>query len=125
MKYRNELPKGTDLTECPGWLESNIVRIKDPAHYWYDDVPNGEKIKFDCEIVSVREKYDRNGNLMAFVSVVSVEENIPIEVIVFASTYARKSNLLDKVDHKYITVTGEKDNKKIKATNIQEARLVK
>jgi DNA polymerase-3 subunit alpha len=108
-------------------IEFEIESLELPltAHYWYDDVPNGEKIKFDCEIVSVREKYDKNGNLMAFVSVVSVEENIPIEVIVFASTYARKSNLLDKVDHKYITVTGEKDNKKIKATNIQEARLVK
>ncbi len=37
MKHRDDLPKGTDLTECPGWLESNIVRIKDPAHYWYDE----------------------------------------------------------------------------------------
>ena len=37
MAHRNELPKGTDLTEIPGWLESNIVKIKDETHYWYDE----------------------------------------------------------------------------------------
>ncbi len=40
MKNRDDVPKGADLTENPGWLESNIVRIKDPAHYWYDESGN-------------------------------------------------------------------------------------
>lgn len=36
-KHVKDFPAGTFLTEMPGWLETNIVRITDPAHYWYDE----------------------------------------------------------------------------------------
>lgn len=39
-KHVGEYPKGTLLTQMPGWLESNIVRIRDRKHYWYD--PDGK-----------------------------------------------------------------------------------
>ena len=39
-KHTEEYPEGTVLTHLPGWLESNIVRIMDPNHYWYD--PDGK-----------------------------------------------------------------------------------
>lgn len=39
-KHVGEYPEDVFLTQMPGWLESNIVRIMDPKHYWYD--PNGK-----------------------------------------------------------------------------------
>ena len=35
--HKKEFPADSFLTEMPGWLESNIVRIRDPRHYWYDE----------------------------------------------------------------------------------------
>ena len=103
-------------------FEVDSLEIPLTAHYWFDDVANEEKVTFDCEIVKVAEKYDRNNNLMAFVNVVSVEDNIPIELVVFSSTYSRYVNMFDKVDHKIITVTGKKDNKKVLVNKVRETR---
>ena len=103
-------------------FEVDSLEIPLTAHYWFDDVANEEKVTFDCEIVKVTEKYDRNGNLMAFVNVVSVEDSIPIELLVFSSTYSRYVNMFDKVDHKIITVTGKKDNKKVLVNKVRETR---
>ena len=103
-------------------FEVDSLEIPLTAHYWFDDVANEEKVTFDCEIVKVTEKYDRNNNLMAFVNVVSVEDNIPIELVVFSSTYSRYVNMFDKVDHKIITVTGKKDNKKVLVNKVRETR---
>ena len=103
-------------------FEIDSLEIALTAHYWFDDIANDEKVTFDCEIVKLTEKYDRNGNLMAFVNVVSVNENIPIELVVFSSTYSRKLHLFDKADHKYINITGKKDNKKVLVSNVREAR---
>ena len=103
-------------------FEMESLEIALSAHYWFDDVANGEKVTFDCEIVKVTEKFDKNNNLMAFVNVVSVNENIPIELVVFSSTYSRKVHLFDTVDHKYISITGKKDNKKVIVSNVREAR---
>jgi len=36
MKHRDAFTDGRTLTQMPGWLESNVVRIKDENHYWYD-----------------------------------------------------------------------------------------
>lgn len=38
-RHRAEYTDGRTFTQLPGWLESNIVRITDPTHYWYD--PSG------------------------------------------------------------------------------------
>lgn len=37
--HRERYPDGQYLTHPVGWLESNVVRITDPNHYWYD--PSG------------------------------------------------------------------------------------
>ena len=104
-------------------FEMASLEIPLTAHYWFDDIPNEEKITFDCKVVKVTEKYDRNNKLMAFVNVVSVDENIPIELVVFSSVYSRKVNLFDTVDHEYITIIGQKDNKKVLVNNVKEARI--
>ncbi len=94
-------------------FELDSLEIALTARYWFDEIPNGEKTTFDCEIVKVTEKYDKNNNLMAFVNVVSIDESYPIELVIFSSTYRRVVDLFDTVDHKYITVSGKKDGKKI------------
>ncbi|MBQ7322852.1 MAG: exo-alpha-sialidase [Clostridia bacterium] len=38
-RHTHEYQDGRTFTQLPGWLESNIVRITDPNHYWYD--PSG------------------------------------------------------------------------------------
>ena len=103
-------------------FEMESLEIALTAHYWFDDVANDEKITFDCEIVKVTEKYDRNNNLMAFINVVSVDEKYPIELVIFSSTYRRVVDLFDMVDHKYLTVSGKKDGKKVIVNKVREAR---
>ena len=100
-------------------FEVESLEIPLTAHYWFDDVANEESVTFECEIVKVTEKYDRNNKLMAFVNVISVEDNIPIELVVFASTYSRYVNMFDKVDHQTITVSGKKDNKKVLVNKVR------
>ena len=39
-RHCDEYTDGRTFTQLPGWLESNIVRITDPNHYWYD--PSGK-----------------------------------------------------------------------------------
>ena len=101
-------------------FEVDSLEIALTAHYWFDEIPNGENTTFDCEIVKVTEKYDKNDRLMAFVNVVSIDENYPVELVVFSSTYSRTVNLFDKSDHKRITVTGKKDGKKILVNKVRE-----
>jgi DNA polymerase-3 subunit alpha len=103
-------------------FEMESLEIALTARYWFDEVANGEKVTFDCEIVKVTEKFDRNNNLMAFVNVKSVDDNYPIELVVFSSTYSRTVNFFDMIDHKYITVSGKKDGKKIIVNKVREAR---
>ena len=128
--YELRKVKGAELYNPEDYCKQSIIdfemaslEIPLTAHYWFDDIPNGEKVTFDCKVLKVTEKYDRNNNLMAFVNVVSVEENIPIELVVFASTYSRKVNYFDTLDHDIISVSGKKDNKKIIVNNVREARI--
>ena len=128
--YELRKVKGAELYNPEDYCKQSIIdfemaslEIPLTAHYWFDDIPNGEKVTFDCKVLKVTEKYDRNNNLMAFVNVVSVEENIPIELVVFASTYSRKVNYFDTLDHDIISVSGKKDNKKIIVNNVKEARI--
>ena len=102
-------------------FELDSLEIALTAKYWYDEVANGETVTFNCEVVKLTEKYDRNGKLMAFASVVA-DEGYPLELVVFAATYSRAVNYFDKVDHKTITVSGKKDGKKVLVNKVREAR---
>ena len=103
-------------------FEMESLEIALTAHYWFDEVANEEKITFDCEIVKVTEKFDKNNNLMAFVNVISIDEKYPIELVIFSSTYRRVVDLFDTVDHKYLTISGKKDGKKVIVNKVREAR---
>ena len=102
-------------------FEIDSLEIALTAKYWFDEVANGESVTFDCEIVKLTEKYDRNGKLMAFANVVA-DEGYPLELVVFAATYSRTVNYFDKADYKTITVSGKKDGKKILVNKVREAR---
>lgn len=54
-KHENEYDDGRVFTEMPGWLESNVVRIKDPNHYWYD--PNGKTFHIFMRTHTARSGY--------------------------------------------------------------------
>ena len=102
-------------------FEIDSLEIALTAKYWFDEIANGESVTFDCEVIKLTEKYDRNGKLMAFANVVA-DEGYPLELVVFAATYSRTVNYFDKADYKTITVSGKKDGKKILVNKVREAR---
>lgn len=102
-------------------FEIDSLEIALTAKYWFDEVANGESVTFDCEVIKLTEKYDRNGKLMAFANVIA-DEGYPLELVVFAATYSRTVNYFDKADYKTITVSGKKDGKKILVNKVREAR---
>ena len=89
---------------------------------WFSTVPMNDKVSFDCKLVKVQEKYDRNGGLMAFVKVETIEDNIPLELVVFASTYRKFANYFDMADHDIIHIFGTKtDKSKVSVYRVKEA----
>ena len=89
---------------------------------WFSTIPMNDKVSFDCKLVKVQEKYDRNGGLMAFVKVETVEDKIPLELVVFASTYRKSANYFDMADHDIIHIFGTKtDKSKVSVYRVKEA----
>lgn len=78
---------------------------------WFSQIEMDTCCSFDAKIIKVVEKYDRNNKLMAFVQVETVEDNIPLELVIFSSTYAKTVNYFDKHDHEYIHISGKKTDK--------------
>lgn len=80
----------------------------------FGSAEDGEMLKLNnCKIVSVIEKKDRNGNLMAFVKV-RIDNIEPVEVLVFASSYVKNYDLFDTRYGDVISIVGEKSGKKLK-----------
>lgn len=89
---------------------------------WFSNIEMDTCCSFDAKIIKVTEKYDRNNKLMAFVQVETVEDNIPLELVVFSSTYARTVNYFDINDYKHIHVSGKKSDKaKVIVNKVKEA----
>ena len=59
---------------------------------WTNDLQEGDKIKYLFKINSIIEKTDKNGNLMAFMTL--ERDNVEIEMTVFSRDYV---NNLDKL----------------------------
>ena len=78
---------------------------------WFSQLAINESHTFDVKIISVQEKYDRNNRLMAFVKVETVQDNTPLELVVFSSTYSRYVNLFDMHDHQHLRVSCKKTDK--------------
>ena len=111
-KVKDE-PYDESLFNTSSYMEFESETLGTPltAKPWFSNVEIDTCCSFDAKIVKVTEKYDRNNKLMAFVQVETVEDNIPLELVVFSSTYARTVNYFDINDYEYIHVTGKKSDK--------------
>ena len=92
-------------------FESETLGMPLTTKPWFSNVEMDTCCSFNAKIIKVTEKYDRNNKLMAFVQVETVEDNIPLELVVFSSTYARTVNYFDTNDYEYIHVSGKKSDK--------------
>ena len=102
-----------DAFNVSSYIEFETETLGAPltAKPWFSNIEMDTCCSFDAKIVKVTEKYDRNNKLMAFVQVETVEDNIPLELVVFSSTYARTVNYFDTNDHEVIHVSGKKTDK--------------
>lgn len=77
--------------QCIG-LEKEVLSISLTYKEWTNDLQEGDKIKYLFKINSIIEKTDKNGNLMAFMTL--ERNNVEIEMTVFSRDYV---NNLDKL----------------------------
>lgn len=82
---------------------------------WWDSIDTDEKIIRTFEIVEVEERYDKNRNLMGFVTLLN--DGCLIRGIAFSRVYAKNVGNLDTKRNKLITVSGKKDSKGILIIN--------
>lgn len=77
---------------------------------WWEEVQENSPVTMVCTITHVREKIDKNGNMMAFINLTS--NGCDIEGVVFARTYCSHS---DKFDLTFgpvqLQIKGKKDTK--------------
>ena len=103
-------------------FESETLGMPLTTKPWFSNIEMDTCCSFDAKIIKVTEKYDRNNKLMAFIQVETVEDNIPLELVVFSSTYARTVNYFDTADYEYIHVSGKKSDKaKVIVNKVKEA----
>lgn len=73
-------------------LEKEVLSISLTYKEWTNELKEGEKISYLFKINNVTEKTDKNGNLMAFITL--EKDNAEIEMTVFSRDYVR---LLDRL----------------------------
>lgn len=76
--------------------------------YW-DTVVAGEVVSVELELKNVREKRDKNGNMMAFIDV--VVNKCPLKGVVFASTYCKNVDAFDMQLNDRVYAKIKKDDK--------------
>jgi DNA polymerase-3 subunit alpha len=90
-------------------MEEQTLGIPLTARPWFDKQELDTTVRFECIINKVTEKYDRNGNLMAFVKVVIDQDKTPIEVVLFSSTYSKCVQHIEEGNH--VRIQGKKTEK--------------
>lgn len=76
---------------------------------WWDDIKAGETIEQIMSLIDVREKTDKNGNLMGFVK--GNINNCTVDCVIFAKTYSKNVDLFDLKRNKAVLIKGKKDEK--------------
>lgn len=84
---------GTSITHTPLW----------------DTLPVDKTINQEFELISTTEKRDKKGNMMGFVKLSL--QGIPIDALVFASTYCKNRSSFDENLILTVTLRGKKDSK--------------
>ena len=72
-------------------LEKKAINISLTYKEWVKTLHEGDVINIDCIVKDIREKYDKNNNLMAFITI--EKESSEIELTVFSRDYI---NNMDK-----------------------------
>lgn len=82
-------------------IDYEVSRLEFSLTYkpWIEEMELGDTKEFECKIEKITEKIDKNGRLMAFVTVSNQSCNI--ELIVFATKYRKYLDIFDK----YINLT--------------------
>lgn len=75
-----------DKTACIS-LEKEIINVSLTYKEWIKTLYEGEIININCIIKSIHERYDKNNNLMAFITI--EKEGSEIELTVFARDYIK------------------------------------
>lgn len=105
-------------------MKFEIETLSAPVTYkpWWNKVKNGEIISETAKIRTVREITDKNGNLMAFVTL-NINSCL-IESVVFASVYTKSIGLFDKNlnEDGRILVEGKKEDDKLIVKRILAAK---
>lgn len=115
-----------DLYDVNDWCEEEYMKYETkllgtPITYkpWWSEVEEGQTVEFMATVEKVHEKIDKNGNMMAFITVSS--NGCTIDAVVFAKTYCAKSDLLDiTFGPVQIMIKGKKDSKsKLVVSNVK------
>lgn len=78
---------------------------------WWEELETGETAKFTGRIKAVREHRQKNGKLMAFVTLTDEDINTDIECCVFAKQYGPLNSLLYGREGYVLHVSGKKSDK--------------
>ena len=111
---RPELERQTNINTL------KIIKINEGEEELYKD---GQNVKYGGIITSVKKKYTKNNNIMAFVTIEDLYGSL--EIIIFESCYNRVSNIL--MEDNIVIVDGrlsirEDEEVKIVANNIRELK---
>lgn len=105
-------------------MEFETETLSAPVTYkpWWNKVPNGDVIKETGIIRNIREITDKNGNLMAFVTL-SINSCL-VDSVIFASVYTKSIGLFDLNlnEDGRIFIEGKKDDDKLIVKKILAAK---
>ena len=105
-----------DSLTCMAY-ENEVLNAYVTYKPWIDKFNIGDIVNFEGKVTGVTEKYDKNGGLMAFVTMYA--EPCTIELIVFSRQYRLHSDLFDRMNWgRTLKVKGEKKNKNTVAFKI-------
>lgn len=91
-------------------FETNTLGAPITCKPWFENVQAGETITIDkAELVSVREKIDKRGNLMGFVTL--KKDGCTINTTVFSRVYCNNAEHFDVNFISNVTVSGKKDER--------------
>lgn len=76
---------------------------------WWNKVKPNQKVEKEMELLNVTERTDKNGRLMAFLTL--RVDGIDINGIMFSSNYVKQIGVLDPKINKKLIVQGKKDEK--------------
>ena len=102
----NEYNKHVSMT-----METEVFGMSLTEKPWFSKIETNDKCSFDCRLIKVTEKVDKNNKLMAFATVETLEDDIKLELVIFSSTYSKVAHFFDMAYNDVIHINGIKSDK--------------